>query len=78
MIIIREGNADQTERHEMVKRSEVWSTKIMMFNKTSDRLSFVSSEWMKGFAAANNMDIKVRQCDRNSSQTIYILTHKCQ
>ena len=78
MIIIREGNADQTERHEMVKRSEVWSTKIMMFNKTSDRLSFVSAEWMKGFAAANNMDIKVRQCDRNSSQTIYILTHKCQ
>ena len=73
-IIVRDGNASQGERHNKTKMTEVWSTKIMRFNKTSDELHFVDAEWMERFAHDNGLQIEVRQCDEDSSQTIYLLT----
>lgn len=75
-IVVRDGDAGQTEGHEKIKSTEVWSTEIIKFNKTSEELTFVSAEWMKNFAEKNNLDIKIRRCDKDSSETLYILTKK--
>lgn len=75
-IIVRDGDAGQTEGHEKIKSTEVWSTEIMKFNKTTEELTFVSASWMKDFAENNSLDIKVRRCDKDSSETLYILTKK--
>ena len=74
MIIVRDGDAGQTEKHEKIKTTEVWSTQIIKFNKTTDELTFVSEHWMKEFAQLNELDIKIRRCDKDSSETLYILT----
>lgn len=75
-IVVRDGDAGQTEGHEKIKSTEVWSTEIIKFNKTSEELTFVSAEWMKDFAEKNHLDIKIRRCDKDSSETLYILTKK--
>jgi hypothetical protein len=76
IIVVRDGDASQTEGHEKIKSTEVWSTEIMKFNKTTEELTFVSANWMKEFAENNGLDIKVRRCDKDSSETLYILTKK--
>lgn len=76
MIIVRDGDASQQELHGKIEQTEVWSTRIMKFNKTTAKLCFVSSEWMTRFAEENNMAIKIRRCDKESSETLYILTKK--
>jgi hypothetical protein len=40
----------------------------------SDSLCFVSSDWMRTIASEYGMNIKVRRCDNDSSETLYILT----
>ena len=73
-IVVRDGDASRTETHNKIEQTEVWSTKILKFNKTTEQLCFVSAEWMRELAKKNNMSIKVRQCDKDSSETLYILT----
>lgn len=74
MIIVRDGDASQSDLHDKIEQTEVWSTRIMMFNKTQSDLCFVTSEWMTRLAEQNNMNINIRRCDNNSSETLYILT----
>ena len=76
MVIVRDGDASIKDGHEKIKQTEVWSTRIIKFNKTSESLCFVSSDWMRTLAVENGMDIKVRRCDNDSSETLYILTKK--
>ena len=74
MIIIRDGDAIQAEKHERIKTTELWSTQIIKFNKTSTELTFVGKDWMREFAIQNGVDIKIHRCDKYSSETLYILT----
>lgn len=77
VIIVRDGDSSKMATHCKVEQSEVWSTKILKFNKTTAPLYFVDAEWMRQFAADNGLNIKVRPCERSSSQTLYILTKVC-
>ena len=74
MIVVRDGDISQTEKHEKIKATEKWSTEIIKFNKTTVDLTFVSSDWMREFADANGLEIRIRKCDKDSSETLYILT----
>ena len=74
MIVVRDGDAGQADKHEKIKKTELWSTEIIKFNKTTTDLTFVSESWMREFASANGLDIKIRRCDKDSSETLYILT----
>lgn len=76
MVIVRDGDASIKEGHGKIEHTELWSTGIIKFNKTSESLCFVSSGWMRTLAAENGMDIKVLRCDNDSSETLYILTKK--
>lgn len=74
MIIVRDGDSSQVDKHEKIKNTEVWSTQIIKFNKTTAELTFVSEDWMKEFAQQNELSIKIRRCDKDSSETLYVLT----
>ena len=76
VIVVRDGDSSQKATHDKIEKTEVWSTKIIRFNKTSQELSFVSSEWMQQFATSNGVDIKIRRCDNRTSETLYILSRK--
>lgn len=78
LIIVRDGNAGEKHKHDKTIRTEVWSTEILKFNKTSEPLNFVNAEWMEQVAKALNLNIKIRQCDRKSSQTLYILSRNAK
>lgn len=74
MVIVRDGDLGQIDKHKKIKMTELWSTRILKFNKTTADLTFVSEEWMRELAAANDLDIKIHRCDKDSSETLYILT----
>jgi trans-aconitate methyltransferase len=74
MVIVQDGDYSQVEKHEKVKNTEVWSTQIIKFNRTSVELTFVSKQWMIEFAQQNELSIKICSSDNDSSETLYILT----
>ena len=77
MIMVRDGdNSQSAEAHGRIEKTEVWSTRILKFNKVSQALTFVSTEWMQHFAERNNLDINIRSCDKSSSEVLYILTKR--
>ena len=77
MIMVRDGdNSQSAEANGRIEKTEVWSTQILKFNKVSQALTFVSTEWMQHFAERNNLDINIRSCDKSSSEVLYILTKR--
>jgi 1-acyl-sn-glycerol-3-phosphate acyltransferase len=76
MLIVRDGDAtnDNGQRH--IEETEVWSTKIIGFNKTVEELTFLTKDWMKDFANEHNLEIKIKKCDEKTSETLYILRRK--
>lgn len=75
IIIVRDGDNHATGQ-QRINHTEVWSTKILRFNKTTQQLDFANAEMMKQFAAENNLNIRIRRCDKDSSETLYILSKK--
>lgn len=73
VIVIREGDNSQTERHKITKLTEIFSTEIFKFNKTEGRLCFTSAERIYEIARSNNMSVEQVENDRQTSNTIFIL-----
>lgn len=76
MILVRDGNSSDTRKHARIEQTEKWSTEIVKFNKTTEKLSFTDAAKMKEFAVLNNLDLQIRACDKNSSETLYIYRKK--
>lgn len=75
-IVIRDGNKDLEGRHRGTKVTEFFSTKFFGFNKTSDTgLSFLSSSSIKELAAANNMECKIIDQTKYTSNIIFVIKH---
>ncbi len=72
-IIIRDGNTEEQQRHRLTRFTELMSTRIIKFNKTEERLCFLSETRMRQIAAALGMTVETIQNDRYTSNTIYIL-----
>jgi len=72
MIIVRDSDSSLKKRHRGTKLSEFISTKIG-FNKTKNKLNFVSSQYIKHFAFENNLDIRIIDNTKLTSNLIYIL-----
>ncbi len=74
MIIIRDGDSDKRVLHKKTKLTEIFSTKVLKFNKTTTSgLSFLSGNMIRTLAAANNMQVKEIADSRVTSNTIFIL-----
>jgi len=73
-IIIREGNSDLEERHRGTRLTELFSTKILGFNKTSGKgLSFLSGNLIKEMAASQQMDCIELDNSTFTSNIIFVL-----
>ena len=76
MIIIRDGNTEEQERHRLTRFTELMTTRIIKFNKTEEQLVFLSETRMRQIADECGMSVETIQNDRYTSNTIYILKRK--
>lgn len=76
MLVVRDGDASNSEQHRHILETERWSTQIIGFNRTRERLTFVTKGWMQEFADSHNLELKVRKCDGKTSEMLYIFKRK--
>ncbi|MBS1777197.1 MAG: MMPL family transporter [Bacteroidetes bacterium] len=76
LFIIRDGISDLSDRIEGTKRTEVWSTKIMKFNKTQNELHFMSRAFIEDFAQRHNMSIEEKDFASYTANLTFILKKK--
>ena len=73
IIIIRDGITDLGKKHETTKLSELFSTKILGFNKKQNEFHFFSSADIKTFAKQNGMNYEMVEHSKNMSNVLFIL-----
>lgn len=76
LIIVRDGDSTNARNHRLTRLSEIFSTRILHFNKTENKLFFSSRQRMTQIAALNNLEIQVIDNARYTSNTIYLFRHK--
>lgn len=74
MIIIRDGNPGDTSRHRLTRFTELLSTRIFRFNRTTEELYFTTEPQLREIAETCGMNIESIPNDKYTSNTIYILT----
>ncbi|MRG46036.1 MMPL family transporter [Chitinophaga sp. SYP-B3965] len=76
IIIVRDGDADLGKRHEGTKMTELFSTRLLGFNKTGDKpLSFFSSSTIRGIVQRNGATIEQIDNTKYTSNVIFIIKH---
>ncbi len=75
IIVVRDSDISLKTRHLGTQFSEFLSTHIS-FNKTKNKLSFVSRKFMEDFASQHNLDIQIIDKTKYTSNLIYILQRK--
>ena len=73
IIFIRDGITDMAERHALTSKTEKYSTKIVNFNKTTNQLSFFSSEDIFKFAEENKLECQMIEQSKKTSNVLFIL-----
>lgn len=73
MIIIRDGNSSDSKKHKLTSFTELLSTRILSFNKTTEELSFTSDEQIRRIGEDCGMVIEVMRNDKYTSNMIYLL-----
>jgi 1-acyl-sn-glycerol-3-phosphate acyltransferase len=75
LLIIREGNKDNTMAHGRTALSEFFSTRLTGFNKLgSEGLSFISGSTIEGIARNKNLNCRVMKDSAITSNMIFILS----
>ena len=72
-IIIRDGDREKKGKHKFTKLTELFSTRIIRFNKKERDFYFLSTEEITIFAAQNGLSMQIINNDKYSSNTIYVL-----
>jgi 2-polyprenyl-3-methyl-5-hydroxy-6-metoxy-1,4-benzoquinol methylase len=73
-VIIREGNSELEKRHQGTRITELFSTRILGFNKTSgDGLSFLSGKTIKDIAKNEQLDCIEVDNTKFTSNIIFVL-----
>jgi 1-acyl-sn-glycerol-3-phosphate acyltransferase len=73
MILVRDADTDLKNRTTGTKITEFFSTRVG-FNKTKEKLSFVSGRMIRDLAKKNGFNIKVIDITKFTSNLIYILS----
>lgn len=74
-IIMRDGDTDNV-KHSTTRLTEVFSTRLLGFNKTDGELHFLSTSRVKAFAERHDLSVELHTLERNTSNTIYILRRR--
>lgn len=72
-LILRDGVSELEERHKGTRLTELFSTRLLGFNKTQNALHFLSRSFIESFAAAHGLHIKVLDLTKRTSNLIFIL-----
>ena len=73
LILVRDSDSENAEGQKITALSEVFSTKILRFNRTEGELSFISQSRMEQIARETGLSMKVKANDEITSNTFYIL-----
>lgn len=74
MVIVRDGDADMEEKHKGTKLTELFSTRLIGFNKTSENgLSFLSYKKMLEFAETHHLKLTKIDETKYTSNVFFIL-----
>lgn len=76
VLIIRDGDTSQKQSHRNTESTEKWSTEYIKFNKTDGELCFLSRDMICDIAQANGTEVKVVESGKNTSNTLFLITHK--
>lgn len=76
VLVIRDGDAEKQEKHRKTVWTEIWSTRILKFNKTVEELSFLSGSTIRSIAAEYGMECKEIENDKSTSNVVFVLKMK--
>jgi 1-acyl-sn-glycerol-3-phosphate acyltransferase len=73
VLLIRDGITEMKERHKGTVLTEIFSTQILKFNKTRNKLHFLSRHFLETFAQNNNLQIETLDLTKHTSNLIFVL-----
>lgn len=73
LILLRDSDTGNVKGQKMTALSEVMSTKVMGFNKTSGDLHFISEAQISGIAESLGLSLEVKTDGHKTSNTFYLL-----
>lgn len=73
-LIIRDGNRDLQERHEGTKLTELFSVKLLKFNKSRNELNFISGKTLTQMAERHGLGIEILDNSRFTSNVIFVIS----
>ena len=73
IMIVRDSDSENSRGQKMTALSELFSTRILAFNRTEGELHFVSRSGMAAIAESAGLEMSVRANDDVTSNTFYIL-----
>lgn len=73
LILVRDSDSENAEGQKITALSEIFSTKILRFNRTEGELSFISQSRMEEIARETGLSMAVKANDEITSNTFYIL-----
>ena len=73
IVLVRDSDSENAEGQKVTALSEVFSTRILAFNRTQGELNFISHARMETIASTVGLKMTVRSNDAVTSNTFYIL-----
>lgn len=73
ILIIRDGVSELRERIKGTQQTELWSTKLLKFNKTAQELHYISQAWIEQFAQTHQMTIEVMDMAKFTANLTFVL-----
>ncbi|MBS1780647.1 MAG: MMPL family transporter [Bacteroidetes bacterium] len=72
-LIIRDGVSEMQQRIKGTKLTELFSTRIIGFNKTQNELHYISKAFIEEFAANHNMSVEILDNAKLTANLIFVL-----
>jgi 2-polyprenyl-3-methyl-5-hydroxy-6-metoxy-1,4-benzoquinol methylase len=73
VLIIRDGDSDLKERHEGTKLTELFSVKLLKFNKSTNDLNFISGTKIRQLATQHNLTVERLDDTKLTSNVIFVI-----
>lgn len=73
IILLRDSDTENVRGQKVTALSELFSTRLLNFNKVSGSLHFLSESGVAQMAEENGLHLEIRSNDRTTSNTFYIL-----
>lgn len=73
ILVIREGNEDEKEKHKNTRITEYFSTRLVGFNKTTNSLSFISAKELKHWLGTLGYTLDMINQEKSTSNSLFVV-----